>query len=462
MGVRMVANVSGLEAFRWEPQPEADRLVRGLVGDFLRSVEAASRLALRMREETGTRLFDWVDSLSVPASEALRGRLEETGFIASGEGGANVYEHPGAIFPRIVLWGDSRTVLALKVDSVADFLAAWRPAEELPIEGEPYAPLRRAVIARAGRFSLMIVERHGETAWSVRAQAREHAMVTARFLERFRLRQREWRDWHAGFAQARKVINKAVQELGKDQACAWFFAAEREYWQSRNHAAQVQKARQDRLGLGWANHDHHTYRSSRKCFVELIAALESLGMQCRERFYAGHEAGWGAQVLEQPRAGIVVFADVDLAAEEMRMDFAHESLAERRELGTVGLWCGLHGESFLEAGMHHLECQFDFAALAEQLRRVYEIPVMKPFTDLPYLRQAFTGGERWPVRNERVRELELQGLITPEQAEEFLRDGAIGSHLENLERNEGYKGFNQQGVSEIIAATDPRRGVGKW
>ena len=34
---------------------------------------------------------------------------------------------------------------------------------------------------------------------------------------------------------------------------------------------------------------------------------------------------------------------------------------------------------------------------------------------------------------------------------------ALGSHLENLERNDGFKGFNQQGVSDIIARTDPRR-----
>jgi hypothetical protein len=35
--------------------------------------------------------------------------------------------------------------------------------------------------------------------------------------------------------------------------------------------------------------------------------------------------------------------------------------------------------------------------------------------------------------------------------------GALGSHLENLERNDGFKGFNQKGVSDIIARTDPRR-----
>ena len=50
-----------------------------------------------------------------------------------------------------------------------------------------------------------------------------------------------------------------------------------------------------------------------------------------------------------------------------------------------------------------------------------------------------------------------KGQITESQAAQFRKDGAIGSHLENLERNDGYKGFNQKGVSEIIAKTDPRK-----
>jgi hypothetical protein len=111
----------------------------------------------------------------------------------------------------------------------------------------------------------------------------------------------------------------------------------------------------------------------------------------------------------------------------------------------------------LEAGMHHLECQFDFNALKQQLESEAGVKVMKPFTDFPYLRQAFTEGERWPVRAERIDRLLKDRLITPEQADKFRREGAIGSHLENLERNQGFKGFNQTGVSEIISATDPRK-----
>ena len=140
-------------------------------------------------------------------------------------------------------------------------------------------------------------------------------------------------------------------------------------------------------------------------------------------------------------------------------DFSHEPLPDRKELGTVGLWCALHGESFLQAGMHHLECQFDFESLKQQMEKEAGIKVMKPFTDFPYLRQAFTEGERWPVKAERVERLLAKGQITAEQAKQFRENGAIGSHLENLERNEGFKGFNQKGVSEIIAKTDPRKNV---
>ncbi|MBN8900783.1 MAG: hypothetical protein J0H57_07075, partial [Rhodospirillales bacterium] len=74
----------------------------------------------------------------------------------------------------------------------------------------------------------------------------------------------------------------------------------------------------------------------------------------------------------------------------------------------------------------------------------------------PFLRQAFTAGERWAVSPARADRALAAGWITEEQRDKFVREGAIGSHLENLQRREGYKGFNQQAVSAIIAATDPR------
>ncbi len=82
---------------------------------------------------------------------------------------------------------------------------------------------------------------------------------------------------------------------------------------------------------------------------------------------------------------------------------------------------------------------------------------MKPFSDFDFLRQAFTEGERWPVRPERAERLLSGGLITRAQFEQFTSEGALGSHLENLQRHGGFKGFNQKSVSVVIAATDPRK-----
>ena len=84
------------------------------------------------------------------------------------------------------------------------------------------------------------------------------------------------------------------------------------------------------------------------------------------------------------------------------------------------------------------------------------IETMAPFTDFPHLRQAFTQGEIWQVDAERLDRLVKQESISPEQRDKFHAEGAIGSHLEILERNDGYKGFNQTGISDIIAKTDPR------
>ena len=105
--------------------------------------------------------------------------------------------------------------------------------------------------------------------------------------------------------------------------------------------------------------------------------------------------------------------------------------------------------------MHHLEARFDFSLLRDQLAKE-GVNTMKPFSDFPFLRQAFTEGERWEVKEERIHALLSAGLITEDQSSVFKTSGAIGSHLENLERKGGFKGFNQRSVSVIIEATDPR------
>jgi hypothetical protein len=452
----MSTDTREMQEHHWTTQPEAASLVRELYDAFLARSPRAREFEQRLLAETGTRLLDWIDHFSIPRSLGLAGRLGDVGFELGGASDGAVWRHPGGLFPAVAVSAGETWRMAIHVESVVDFLAANGLDDRNVIDGLPLAPLRRAAPWSENGAEFKVVERHGFDALEPPSFSSREAEAVLLAAESFRLRRRRFDRDAAGFAHAMQLINTAVAEVGVHRACDLFFAAEREYWMRRNRAARVQKARQDRLGLGWGNHDHHTYRSSREHFPRLIAALEALGMICRERFYAGSEAGWGAQVLEQPRAGIVVFADVDLAPEEVMGDFAHEPLPPRKELGTVGLWCKLHGEAFLQAGMHHLECQFDFDAAKEQLASS-GVASMKPFTDFDYLRQAFTQGEMWPVDSQRLDAALAEGCITAEQAEKFRREGALGSHLEILQRDEGYKGFNQTGVSEIIARTDPRK-----
>ncbi len=444
-----------LKQFQWEPCPAGQRIVDTIVEDHLANCSESRQLAAAMKERTGTRFVDWIDHLATDRTSLLPA-LDEAGFTSAGEhDDKQFFVHRGAVFPSILVGPGSPRTATLKVDSVADFLSAQHLS--VAIEGRPFAPLRRARAWGHDSAALWVVERHGYAGFDLIEPDDATLLASREHLEAFRTRPREFATDPEAFAAIHDAIDRAIADLGPDWTSDLWFNAERRYWMRRNHAARVQKARQDVLGLGWANHDHHTYRCRRATFVQVIAVFEKLGCHCRERFYAGAEAGWGAQVLEQSEAGFVIFADVDMDSSEVTGEFSHLGFPERDELGTVGLWCELHGESMLAAGMHHLECQFDFEALQSQMQAEAGIGMMKPFTDFQHLRQQFTEGEHWSIAPQRLEPLLALGQITAEQAERFRSEGAIGSHLENLERNDGFKGFNQTGINEIILATDPRR-----
>lgn len=444
--------------FDWPLAYEAENLIRERLDAFLKMNSFAAQLAARMHAETGTDFFEWVDHLVLSPDDETA--LVQTGFIhdptAETPRGEAVLEHPRATLPRVLLRKakQSPSVVAIKPEFVADFVAALDLAIEP--EGLPRSRYRRVVIAEENGARLEAVERRAYRGFVPAPLKRGETEAIAKAKELFAIRPRREVEEAEGCRAATRTLNQVLKMVGRDVACHLFFEVEREYWERRNRAARLQKFRQDQLGLGWGNHDHHTFRCSREHFADLIQFLDKLGFQKRERFYAGAEAGWGAQVSEQPVTGIVIFADVDLTPEETAIDFSVKRLPPSTKLGTVGLWVGLHGESFLAAGMHHLEARFDFNSVRDQLQE-QGVNTMNPFSDFAFLRQAFTEGERWAVNPKRAERLAASGLITREQCDQFIRGGTIGSHLENLQRHGGFKGFNQKAVSAIISATDPRK-----
>lgn len=444
------------EQFQWQRHPKAEQLVLTILDQCCEANPFIQQLSSDLLHHTNSRLFDWLDHVSVGYSEELEKQLEQTGYVGDdASSNYRVYHHPGAQLPAVVVYDDAHAVkgCAVKVDSIADFLMVRGMSAK--IEGTPLSGYRRCCVSTDEGVSLWVVERRSTRTMEPTHPPQESVQLYLQATELWETRPRSLDHEEEALQRAIIIAQQIVDSVGEDMAAWIVMEVERKYWQNRNHAGHIQKGRQDRLGMGWGNHDHHTFRSSRKHFTQLVRLCEMLGFHCRERFYAGEEAGWGAQVMENSTSGLVLFLDVDLQPHEVADDFSHHPLPETEQLGTIGLWCALHGDSILRASMHHLEAQFQFEELTDDLEKL-GIGMMQPFSNFEYLKQAFTAGEIWKVEPQRIDRLVKSGKITKEQADKFHQYGAVGSHMENLQRREGYKGFNQKNVSFIIKKTDPR------
>jgi hypothetical protein len=442
--------------FDWGLYPDLEKFVLKNVNDFLSHNSFANSLSKKMLDQTSTKFVDWIDHIIIPETVVKSGELEKQGLSVIETKGdpedATVYKHNNSYLFPIIISKKKNFEIAIKpeeIDHLLQYLATGIGAE-----GEPYSAYRKTILKKEGNYILSAVERRGYNGFIV--EKSDDIKEYLDTLSRFYHRQRYFDDDTDGMAHFEKLVKSTLIGLDSGRVADAFFRTERLYWQRRNKAGQMQKARQDLLGLGWGNHDHHTYRSSRANFTRMISLFTRMGYDCREKYYAGERAGWGAQIMEHKLCDIVVFTDVDLNPNETEIDFAHEGFKHREEkLGTVGLWIGLHGESIMQAGMHHLEARFDHDKLTQDLPK-YGINMMPPFSNFEFLKQAFTIGERWPVEKKRLDRLLKDKYITKEQCDEFMKNGAIGSHMENLERDQGFKGFNRASVTKIILETDPR------
>lgn len=435
---------------RWQTHPQAEALVSDVLRSALQDCSAAQKFATQLLETAGVRLQDILDHF-VFADAELRANLERNGWreIASG-----VLRHPAALLPDFVQ-GDGLE-LAFRVELLEDFLAVY--PSSAAVEGPQYGPYRRVRAFEGTRTVWWAIERNGHVTYEMPSVPAERVRTARLHLQTFRSRRRQFDSVPEGLAYTEKLVDRAVEDLGQHWACDLFLRAEREYWMQRCDAARLQYARQRAAGIGWVNIDHHTYDSSREHFAPTIRILEKLGYVCRELFYAGAQAGWGSQILEQPVLRSTIFADIDLAPEELDFDFAHLPLEPLPKLRRAGIWCRMHGESMLEAGLNHVAGLYDQVTLRKQLAE-RGVRMMAPFSDFPELYQELTEGQWWPVDPARVDELERGGHLTREEAEDFRLRGAIASHLENIERNQGYKGFNQPGIDGVLRIIDPRKNV---
>lgn len=430
----------------WTVQPAAEAALGRWLADATAANPAAAAYAARLHAVAGVRLRDVVDHLTF-TGDARRREAESAGWHAAEPG---VWRNPAGLFPPLVA-GHANAVW-LRVESADAFVAANAPGAA--IDGAQHAPLR-FVLAFPGAVAFGAVERNGHPGFAAMPHDAAEIRNARVHHNAFRARRRQFDTVALGLAHTEALVDTAVADLGSHRACDLWLKAEREYWLGRCPAGRVQAARQDAAGIGWANIDHHTYDGSRAHFRHTVRLLEKLGYEVRELLYAGELAGWGSQVLEQPVIGSTIFADVDLSPEELAIDFAHEPLPDLPRHRRAGLLSALLGESILEAGLNHVAALYDQRTLRAQLHG-HGLTMMAPFTDWPHLYQELTHGDWAAVDPARVDALAAAGHIGADEAERLRLDGSIVTHLENIERNDGFKGFNRDGIDSVLRKLDPR------
>jgi hypothetical protein len=435
--------------YDWKLYPKCEEFLLSYVQEFLKNNTFLTQLSDSIDKVTGTRFFDWIDHIVIPNTIDLN-EIEALGFSKLNnqtQSEIPIYAVINSILPPILINDSKELEISLKVDNIEDFCNKNNIKSKT--YDKPYSPFRKIKINSSGNYILSVVERHGSNDFTPIESNDIDEYQEA--LNAFFKRNREFQNDEAGITQTQQLVDDFLAKLSTERTADAFFQAERMYWQDRCPAGNRQAVRQDTLGLGWANHDHHTFRCSRENFSLIIHLLESLGFVCRERFYAGVEAGWGAQVLEHPVCKIAIFADADITEAEKDRDFAHTGLQTSENIGTVGLWVDLHGESLLQAGLHHLAVRTNF----ESFNKMEQM--MKPFSNFDFLKQAFSVSHRWMVEDPRLKNLVEKAVITNDQNNNFAEIGAIGSHIESIQRSQGFKGFNQDSITAIIHAVDPRK-----
>ena len=435
--------------YDWKLYQKSEQFLLFHLQEFLKNHSFASQLSNNITEVTGTRFFDWIDHIALPNTTTID-EINEIGFTKRNcqtPSGIQAYVVPDSILPPLLLNDSTEIEISLKVESIENFCKKHNIQSS--INDKPYSPYRKIQIHSSKKYVLSVVERHGSKDF-IPAEIND-IEAYQKALNAFIKRNREFQNDGEGIRKTQQLIDQYLTQISPERRADAFFQAERTYWEERCPVGTQQKIRQDTLGLGWGNHDHHTFRCSRENFSLMINLLESLGFVSRERFYAGEQAGWGAQVLEHPVCNIAIFADVDITEAEKDHDFAHNVLPTSKKIGTVGLWVGLHGESILQAGLHHLAIRtnFDVFNTMEQM--------MKPFSNFSFLKQAFNVTSKWNIRKSRIIKLLNMKLINLEQYNNFVNNGTIASHLESIQRGQGFKGFNQNSITAIIKAVDPRK-----
>jgi len=129
--------------FDWQPQPEGQAVVTGLIGEVLGLSAFGKGLVGRMRDVRGARCGDWVAHIEVPSGHAAFELLGQVGFVSRGDIHLREsFVHTGPMLPTILRSGNGPLMVRTKVDRPEELLAAHGTPTSVAYEPAPHADTR--------------------------------------------------------------------------------------------------------------------------------------------------------------------------------------------------------------------------------------------------------------------------------------------------------------------------------
>ena len=396
---------------------EAQAFIRTTVNRAIQMAPEADALMQSLLGSCAVSVLNMIDHLALPTNAAVA-RLGWKYMDG-------VWRAPNALLPDII--DSPSTRIGLRVEAIEEFLAAVR--SNARIEGSTYGPYRMATFIVRDEVSFSAVERHGCLdheppplgARTIR-KARIHQQI-------FRTRRRQFQNVERGLSYTLRLAQAAAADLGPEWAGALFARAEREYWQTRSALAASQQQRQREAGVGWCTTANLTYASSREHLPMLVQILEALGYHRRpDLVWVDDAVDWAVLPLDPPPGAPPILVNFDLAPHETVKDILRGPVSPLTWHGRPGIWCALHGESILDAGLHGLSAYYDAARartlMANDIDHADQLLVMKhPQHD------QLVHCEHRAVSPGRTDALEREGYLSPLQTENYRLLGAGASYF---------------------------------
>ena len=428
--------------FEWKTYPETELFIEQLIEEACASNEDISAFSSRTASLTATSFQEWVESITL--SGALLYELERLGFsLQKTFYGQKLFVHSRGSFPALRVFPGPVPVvraLTLKVESLSVFRFLSGYYGE--VDGTPGSDYSRILLSDRGGILLFAAEKNADS-WMPEDLESQGLLDLEQAHSLMSQRRRFFEAGEDAWKHTERLVDRVISLVGKDRCASLFLEYERRYWEARNSAARFLKARQDTMGLGWGNHDHHTFRSERRSVFRFVQLLLTMGFHLRERFFSSlgtAQSPYGVQVLEHPGLGAVINIHVDLRDDEKDFDFSTNPLPDVQHWGDVSLWTGMYGESVFEAGLYHLGAKYDYWHLKELLKGV-RIDIREPDSESPFLVRAAVHPENWFSSRLRQEHLHANGALTDDQLHKLTREGSLGSFLECVHRVDGFKGF---------------------